>query len=408
MIEIRPFLLYNTIQHYEWGTRNAEAFIPRFLGIPAEPDRPYAELWIGAHPKSPSDVQKNNERIPLDDFIRQAPREILGAQASERFSSKLPFLLKLLSAGAPLSIQAHPNKHEAAGLHARDPKNYPDDNHKPEIAVALDELTALAGFKPYDDILRTLHLCAPLAECAGIEVSRRLAEAPNEVAARRAALKPWFHALMTRATRDPDLCERTVDRIGQMFTAMPSVIAPDVVQLFSDARRLYGADVGLLSMLVMNHVRLKKGEGLFLGPGIPHAYIRGTIVECMANSDNVVRAGLTPKFKDIETLCAILTYECGAPLILRPDANERLTEYPAPVDEFTLTRLLMHESDTISRTDNRTLSIMLVVEGSVSIATEKTGRQLFQHGDVVLIPAAVARYDVAAHTEAELFFAAIP
>ena len=142
----RPFKLISKIQYYDWGTKNAAAFIPSFLGIPAEKDRPYAELWIGAHPTAPSEILLNGQPVPLDKAIESAPREILGEDVARRFGGKLPFLLKVLSAGAPLSIQTHPNKEQAHRLHAKDPAHYPDDNHKPEIAIALDGLTAIAGF----------------------------------------------------------------------------------------------------------------------------------------------------------------------------------------------------------------------------------------------------------------------
>jgi mannose-6-phosphate isomerase len=407
MTEIRPFLLENTVQHYAWGTRNAEAFIPNFLGIEPEHDVPYAELWIGAHPKAPSSVQKNNERLALIDFIGQAPRDILGARAAERFNDQLPFLLKVLSAGEPLSIQTHPNKAQAGVLHARDPKNYPDDNHKPEIAVALTELTALAGFKPFAALAAAVSRLAPLAELAGADkASKLILAASQSEEAQHDALKEFFRALMTRALGDEAALVRAVDSLDRALSSDAS--AGEEAALFREFRTLYRYDVGLLSMLLMNIVHLKKGEGIFLGPGIPHAYIRGAIVECMANSDNVVRAGLTPKLKDVETLCEILTYECGMPEILTPsDAPNGTTIYPSPVAEFSLQRRTMNESDSLRRAARRSLEILVVIEGSISIS-QANGRQLFKQGDTVLIPAALAQYELTAHTHAEVFFASIP
>lgn len=413
MTEIRSFLLENTIQHYEWGTRGAEAFIPNFLGFTAEPDRPYAELWIGAHPSAPSRVRKNSERLVLPDFISQAPVEILGRSAAEQFSSELPFLLKVLSAGAPLSIQAHPDRLQARELHARDAAHYPDSNHKPEIAVALTHLTALAGFKPFDELLATLGRYPSIARLAGDDHAARLLSLAREEGTdrelrtreRRQALKAFFSALMRRALTHTAELEASIMAIEE--TMRRTSDASEEAAVFLNARSIYGCDVGLISMLLLNLVHLKKGEGIFLGPGIPHAYLEGAIVECMANSDNVVRAGLTPKFKDVETLCTILTYDCGRPVIMPPVPGAGVTVYPAPVEEFVLSRTLMTESDTFVRDARRTLEIMLVVDGSVSV-TQDTGRQLFSRGDAVLIPAVVARYELAAHTDAELFFASIP
>jgi mannose-6-phosphate isomerase len=142
--------MQNPIQNYDWGTRNKEAYIPQLLGIDAKPDTPYGELWLGAHPKAPSMVWVDGELTPLDQWISAHPIEVLGKAVARKFNGQLPFLLKVLSAGEALSIQAHPNKAQAKILHATDPLHYPDDNHKPEIAIALDSLTALVGIKPYD------------------------------------------------------------------------------------------------------------------------------------------------------------------------------------------------------------------------------------------------------------------
>ncbi|OQA94318.1 MAG: Mannose-6-phosphate isomerase [Chloroflexi bacterium ADurb.Bin222] len=143
----RPFRLHNAIQPYPWGSRGAEAFIPRLLGIPAAPEQPYAELWIGAHPNAPSRVFLGDEPLSLATLIAREPVAMLGAAVAQRFDNQLPFLFKVLSAAEPLSIQAHPDKVQAERLHARDPQHYPDANHKPEVAIALDRLTALAGLK---------------------------------------------------------------------------------------------------------------------------------------------------------------------------------------------------------------------------------------------------------------------
>src|SRR5512143_3556822 len=143
----RPFLLENSIQHYPWGERGKDAYIPRLLGVDVESeDTPFAELWIGTHPSAPSKVVVDSgKEMLLSELISEYPTEILGASVNEAFNGQLPFLLKVLSAREILSIQMHPNKQQALELHKQDPKNYPDTNHKPEIAIALDSLTALVG-----------------------------------------------------------------------------------------------------------------------------------------------------------------------------------------------------------------------------------------------------------------------
>ncbi len=152
----RPFKLLNKIQHYDWGTTNDNAFIPHLLGFSAVRDLPYAELWIGAHPSAPSDIVLQGRQSPLNKVIHDFPLEILGEYVARRFDNRFPFLLKVLSAARALSIQTHPDKEQAGKLHAADPAHYPDDNHKPEIAIALDSLTAIAGFRPPKDIAGTL------------------------------------------------------------------------------------------------------------------------------------------------------------------------------------------------------------------------------------------------------------
>ena len=147
--EAKLYQLKNTIQHYAWGSKNADAFIPHLLGIEVENNKPYAELWIGTHPKAPSIVVDSGNKILLNKFIELYPTEILGEATARQFNNRLPFLFKVLRAAEALSIQTHPNKIQAEELHRLDPVNYPDDNHKPEIAISIDELTCLLGLRSF-------------------------------------------------------------------------------------------------------------------------------------------------------------------------------------------------------------------------------------------------------------------
>ena len=143
----QPYILLGKIQNYDWGTVNKEAFIPRLLKIEQKKDLPYAEYWIGVHPKAPSEIILEGEKVSLPSVLKQFPFEILGERISKKFNNSLPFLLKVLSVNKALSIQAHPNKKLADALNQRDPVNYPDKNHKPEIAIAIDKLKAIVGLK---------------------------------------------------------------------------------------------------------------------------------------------------------------------------------------------------------------------------------------------------------------------
>ncbi|MFN2271768.1 MAG: mannose-6-phosphate isomerase, class I, partial [Anaerolineae bacterium] len=288
-LEPRPYLLANQIQPYAWGTRGQDAFIPRLLGIAAESDKPYAELWMGAHPSAPSQVVIDGVPISLRQLIALHPREILGEAVAERFSGMLPFLFKVLSTAEALSIQAHPTEAQARLLHARDPEHYPDDNHKPELAVALDSLTALVGFKPFPDVLRTLEQYPELTNFIGAEVvdgAKDARETPPQE--QQSRLRALYETLVERSVAHTDELVAATGRLAKRLVART---AREEERLFLEMREKYsGADVGLFTIFLLNLLHLKAGQGLFIKAGIPHAYLKGNIVECMANSDNVVRA----------------------------------------------------------------------------------------------------------------------
>jgi mannose-6-phosphate isomerase len=171
-VEPRIYRLRNQVQHYAWGPRGPEGLIPQLLGIASEvgAETHVAELWLGAHPKAPSRVLLDGASgagLPLDELVAAQPLAVLGAETAERFEAEWPFLLKVLSAAEPLSIQVHPNREQAQALHSRDPEHYPDSNHKPEIAIALSGLEALAGLKRPTEVQRTLAAYPALAAFVG-------------------------------------------------------------------------------------------------------------------------------------------------------------------------------------------------------------------------------------------------
>ena len=401
-----PYLLVNQIQPYAWGTRGAEAFIPRLLGIAAKADAPCAELWIGAHPNAPSHVVLDGVQVSLRQLIVQHPREILGEAVAERFSGELPFLFKVLSTAEALSIQAHPTKAQARRLHARDPEHYPDDNHKPELAVALDSLTALVGFKPFPGILETLERYPELVDFAGAEVvaSTRGARgaSPQEQQAR---LRTLYETLVERSAAHAD---ELVAATGRLAERLSTGNTREEERLFLEMREKYsGADVGLFTIFLLNLLHLKAGQGLFIKAGIPHAYLKGNIVECMANSDNVVRAGLTPKFKDVETLVDILTYEMGLPPIIAGDASAAKVVYRTPAPEFQVSRLRMQPGQERAESTGGGPQILLVTAGDVLMGWDG-GEAEFRRGQSVLIPAFLGTFGLKAAAPSELFRVQVP
>ncbi len=205
VFEIKPYRLINKIQHYAWGTKNEQAFIPKLLSRHPEPNVPYAELWMGSHPNAPSEVETAQGRQSLIEFISAHPVEILGRRVARQFFNQLPFLFKVLSAGEVLSIQAHPNKEQAVALHQRDPKHYPDANHKPEIAIALDHLVALAGFCSEKEIKETLHRYSEIRTFIGDAPVDRFLKSSGEK--KNEAFKDLFTVLMEKGEDKPQSLE---------------------------------------------------------------------------------------------------------------------------------------------------------------------------------------------------------
>jgi mannose-6-phosphate isomerase len=407
-LEPRPYLLVNRIQPYAWGARGDDAFIPRLLGIEPEPDTPYAELWMGAHPNAPSQVVIGGAQVSLRQLIAQYPREILGQAVAERFLDRLPFLFKVLSTAESLSIQAHPTKEQARFLHARDPEHYTDDNHKPELAVALDSLTALMGFKPFSGILETLERYPELADFVGREIARKAKRAEHAGSQQqKALLRELYATLVERSVACGEELATATGRLAERLKASADSLREEE-RLFLDLREKYsGADVGLFTLFLLNLVHLEEGQGVFIGADVPHAYLKGNIVECMANSDNVVRAGLTPKFKDVETLVDILTYEMGPPPVIEGNTDAAEVVYQTPVPEFQVSRLRMQPGQERAESSDGGPAVLLVTRGDVRIGWEG-GEAAFRRGQSVLIPALVEAFSLVAESPIELFSVTVP
>jgi len=411
LAEPRPYLLKNKIQHYEWGTRNDEAFIPQLQGVKPEKDRPYAELWMGAHPTASSEVVFDGETFSLDRLIAHHPLEILGERISKTFSGKLPFLFKVLSAGETLSIQAHPNKIQAELLHAMDSAHYPDDNHKPEIAIAIDTLTAFAGFKPCSTIISTLSQYVEISDFIGKKIVHEFMQVqnPSHLEQQRLVQK-LYSLLLNRSFSQESLLSRSIDRLYNRLMEMEK--HNQVERLFIRLRKKYsGPDVGLFFIFLLNLIHLNKGEAIFLKAGVPHVYVRGTIVECMANSDNVVRAGLTHKYKDVKTLNDILFYETTSIPILGKGEDLSGFVYHTPAQEFQVTywQFDAKEERAIVRGDSP--NIILITRGEVRLSWKhEFGEKeaFFKKGQSILVPATMKAFTLSAESPAQLFRVEVP
>ena len=426
VVEPRPYLLDNKIQHYAWGTKGERAFIPRLLGIEPEPGYPYAELWIGTHVRAPSDVIVRGSPISLRQLISQHPLETLGDAVLSRFGETLPFLLKVLSAGEALSIQVHPTREQAQVLNSRDPEHYPDDNHKPELAVALDSLTALMGFKSFSGLLETLEQYPELTCFIGQSTYRRLSDSRERPYPEQQGLvRSMYATLVKRSIADQEELGRVITHLDERLNKSTGSL-PEEARVFLDLRKTYPEpDVGLLSVFLMNLIHLEKGQAVFLKAGIPHAYLEGNIVECMANSDNVVRAGLTHKFKDVETLTEILTYELGPVTILESDPASHgcraigmaasdgalsAVTYQTDASEFQVSRMKIEPGREIHVRGSGP-RILLLIEGEVHIKWSSGpggGEESLRQGQSVFIPACLREFQITSNSSTELFMAEVP
>lgn len=304
------YRLDTTIQDYAWGSKRA---IVELLGIPNPGNKPMAELWMGAHPKAPSRISVDGKTVTLDRFIEEHPDRTLGARTVQAFGPRLPFLFKILSAAEPLSIQAHPNLAQAAlgfereerlGIPIDAPeRNYRDRNHKPEIICALTPFQALRGFRPMPEIAEEFGSCPEPALAAAA-----CALQPGQAA--KEPLKKFFTAIQRLpAERVRALSDWVLSRAagGRQYDWVSRLCG------------IWPGDPGVFAPLYLNLVEFHPGQAMFLPAGELHAYLEGTGAELMANSDNVLRGGLTAKHMDLDELLSVLTFEPGRPKILEPE-----------------------------------------------------------------------------------------
>jgi mannose-6-phosphate isomerase len=327
------YRLTNVTQHYVWGSAHA---ISDLVGETPS-GLPEAELWMGAHPSAPSRIGESADGPTLLDFIAADPVGMLGPEVAARFRNRLPFLLKVLAADKALSIQTHPSRAQAEagfaaenerGVAAHDPKrNYVDDWPKPEILYALTEFEALAGCRAPEDAAGVLReLAVPALDGIRRELTEK-AE-PGTVGAMIGRLLGWPEE--TRADLVVDVveaCRRMASESGPYAAA-----ADAVVRVSAD----HPGDLGLVATLLLNHVVLAPGQAMFLAAGGLHAYIRGTGIELLANSDNVLRAGLTGKHVDVAELLRIMQPAVEVPVFEGRRIGAGLETFDTPAPEFTL------------------------------------------------------------------------
>jgi mannose-6-phosphate isomerase len=396
------FLLKNTIQKYEWGSYTA---IPELLGNGHPAATPQAELWMGAHPQAPSMVETDGHPVPLDQLIEKFPSEILGKRVTERFGNRLPYLFKVLAAAKPLSLQAHPSLIQAEdgfrrendlGIPLNAPhRNYKDDNHKPECICALTPFWALNGFRKIPDMLSLFGLISPSGLQSELKQLRRNQNSQG--------LKQFFHAL---TILPPDAQKQVT---GEALARIDSHLQENpVFKWITALSQTYPGDIGIVSPIILNLTCLQPGEAMFLPAGQLHAYLDGTGIELMANSDNVLRGGLTPKHIDVEELLKVLNFAEEDIKILVPETrNNGEMVYPSQAREFVLSVITLAKGMIYNSAINRSIELMICTQGDAVISNMASADTiLLGRGTSVMIPAAVKNYRI--EGSATLYKAAVP
>jgi mannose-6-phosphate isomerase len=376
----KPLLLDGVLQHYAWG---GYKYLPQLLGQLNTTQQPVAELWMGAHPKGPSRISGTGKT--LQTAIESRPVDMLGEAVAHRYSSKLPFLFKILDVRDMLSIQVHPNKEGAEAGFAHEEingpeitapnRNYRDDNHKPELGVALTDFYLLHGFRSLTEIHR---MCRYVPGWSGLIA----------ILQKSGVEGLYQHVMEADQTTVDGLLQPIIDGLGPKLDhgrEYPAFWTHRAVERYSkDGHH----DRGIFSLYWFNIVHLRPGEGIFQDAGTPHAYLQGTCIELMANSDNVLRGGLTPKHIDVPELLKHISCEPVYPKILNPNDGEEGTvwkHYPTPAPDFSLSVAEQKEDDYLSVDTTSGPSILFLHKGSIS--GEREDFELNRRQRIAFIPA---------------------
>lgn len=395
--------LHGGVQHYAWGSTD---FIPQLIGEVNPDGEPWAELWLGAHPDRPSEVELGGDQVGLDRVVAACPERLLGEETACRYR-ELPYLFKVLSAAVPLSIQAHPTREQAEAGYAREEasgiplsaphRNYKDTNHKPEALVALTEFHALRGFRPLDEIAALPGEVPEFADLlAGFEATPQ-------------GLQLLYRRLMTA---DQGVVDAALAPLIERLRRGEPADARDRGYWTLEADRQFSRDGhhdrGLFSVWLLNLVRLAPGEGIYLPAGNLHAYLRGTGMELMANSNNVLRGGLTPKHVDVEELLDVVTFDGGEPEIIRAAADGVESVYRTPAEEFELRRIDLPADGEWHSGREHGADILIVTAADADLTLESGGRLLgLARGESVFAPAGVP-YALRTEAPATVFRATVP
>ncbi|MCX5782088.1 MAG: mannose-6-phosphate isomerase, class I, partial [Elusimicrobia bacterium] len=412
-----PLKIRCGVQNYVWGDKK---FIPELLGIDNPEKKPNAELWIGANPTLPAKADISGMEFGINELIKWSAEKVLGREALRQFGRTLPYLLKVLSAAKTLSIQGHPYKEWAARRFKEGNKNYKDSNHKPEIIRALTEFWALNGFREYSDIVTQIKKTGLGSKIPGYDKFKTVVENIGSTDHQKnEALRNFYSTFMN--TSDDELAPIVKDLIAyaKNTTKIRKTTEPKdeaywinhIAQIIKENPDDYNEnDSGILSVLLFNLEKLEPGDAMFIDAGEPHAYLEGSGMELMANSDNVLRGGLTKKTKDIKELLKILTFKAGGIIKCeKQKVSETETVYITPSAEFEMSNIniakgQIHKTKKMSGADS-----LIVLEGSVKVISNDGTELELNKGETAFIPFACGGYRIKSISDnAQLCKASIP
>ena len=352
-------------QNYNWGRKGSSSLVAQLLkGQSIDENLPYAELWMGIHPNAPSHVQFGNGE-ELAGILQREPK-LLGNYVLNRWGT-LPFLFKILSIAQPLSIQMHPDKVWAKQLHLRDPRNYPDDNHKPEIALCLSDLEALYEFekKAYLTVFLKRY---PFFYHFFLEKYQGSQTKSNQ----EVLFQDIIPLLMRGSVEESKILLQQL-HMSVKQAALPS----EKEKLFLSLYPKFSEDIGLLFVFFMQKIEIEPNQALFLRANQLHAYLTGNLAECMANSDNVIRAGITERYKDIQAMLHKITYHDDTPqLISGVLSSEWITDYSSESEEFEL--------QIIRVPQNTAAAIQPIIGPSISLVLSGKGKLIFSDAGTIV------------------------
>ncbi|KAM0057705.1 putative mannose-6-phosphate isomerase [Helianthus debilis subsp. tardiflorus] len=399
-----------SVQNYDWGRIGYDSRVATLFekncGVQIDDKKHYAEFWMGTHVSGPSVVDAGDgDNVSLKVWIVQNPN-VLGDVVVDKWGVDLPFLLKVLSVGKSLSIQAHPDKELAGFLHKTQPNVYKDANHKPEMALALTEFEALCGFISSEELDVVLETVPEINQVVGnasanqiLTVDKHIGELKEE-----RALQSIFTKLMSV---DQEVISEALSKLVNRLThEKEKRRLTSKEELVLKLEKEYPNDVGVLAALLLNLVKLEPGDGLYIAANEPHAYLNGECIECMAASDNVVRAGLTPKYIDVQTLCSMLTYKQGLPEILKGvPVNQYVRRYTPPFEEFEVDQCVLDQGASVVFPALPGPSVFVVISGEGTMATSSREDRVSE-GDALFAPAGT-EVRVSTDTELQLYRAGV-